>query len=97
MAAPEAEFDSTHWDAKNVMDSIVNVAEALNPESIGAASATDLAAEYNSSTEYKEGDCCIHEGHLFKRNNVEGSDTEWVSGHWTATTAVSGVVRYDTV
>ena len=106
--SPDAE-ESEYWEEVTVMDSIVDVAANLNPESIGAASATDLAADYDSTANYEIGDYCIYAGHLYKCNTaIDGGET-WNSEHWTATTvdeamglaaeaaaaAVSGVVRYD--
>ena len=106
--SPDAE-ESEYWEEVTVMDSIVDVAANLNPESIGAASATDLAANYDSTADYEIGDYCIYAGHLYKCNTaIDGGET-WNSEHWTATTvdeamglaaeaaaaAVSGVVRYD--
>ena len=108
---PDAE-NSEYWEEATVMSSIVDVATNLNPESIGAASVTDLAAEYNSSTEYEIGDYCIYENHLYKCTTaIDENGESWNSEHWTATTvdeamglaaqaaaaAVSGVVRYDQV
>lgn len=104
------EFDSEKWNEANVVEAISEISSKLTPEAIGAASASDLANEYNSATAYEVGDYCIYNGHLYKcKTNVTGT-APTNSTYWEATTideamrlaaqaaaaSASGVVRYDT-
>ena len=104
------EFDSEKWNEANVVEAISEISSKLTPEAIGAASANDLANEYNSATAYKEGDYCIYNAHLYKcKADVTGT-APTNSTYWEPTTvdaamalaaqaaaaSASGVVRYDT-
>ena len=91
---PDTE-DSEYWEEATVMGSIVDVATNLNPESIGAASVTDLAARYSDSAEYEIGDYCTYNGHLYKCK-ADVSGTAPVGGnedpYWAATTVDEAMV-----
>ena len=104
------EFDSEKWEEANVVEAISEISSKLTPEAIGAASASDLANEYNSATAYKEGDYCIYNAHLYKcKTDVTGT-APTNSTYWEPTTvdaamalaaqaaaaSASGIVRYDT-
>lgn len=91
---PDTE-DSEYWEEATVMGSIVDVATNLNPESIGAASATDLAADYSPSAKYENGDYCTYNGHLYKcKANVSGTAPtgEVNDPYWVRTTVDEAMV-----
>lgn len=72
--APTSEVP-TYQEILSTYDAMVAATAAAN----GA-----IAATYSSSSTYKVGDYCIHDGGLYRCTTAITTAEAWTSGHWTA-------------
>lgn len=81
-------WNSSRWTAVTVADLILSVVDDLTDDITDILSY--LAPEYSSSSRYWVGNCCIHDGVLYKCTTpISSSGEEWNPEHWTTTDIAS--------
>ena len=81
-------WNSSRWTAVTVADLILSVVDDLTDDITDILSY--LAPEYSSSSRYWVGNCCIHDGVLYKCTTaISSSGEDWNPAHWTTTDIAS--------